>query len=256
MVQEDGSAAICARISEGGKVVGDQGAGWLHKLTADTTRKKLPPKPFVPEKIPNWHLMVQQCQNNLSDLTPLSRELGLTVESLGRLNVGFFRNCYTFPMRNGQNKFVGIRMRAKTSKFAIPGSKNALFWPLGVMPESREILFICEGPTDTAALLDLGFDAIGRASCNTGMLYIKQMIENFDRQVVIMSDKDEAKFKPDGTKYYPGQEGAVKLANDLKEFARHARVIKPPNAKDIRAWLHAGATKEKVMCLVDNARFI
>jgi hypothetical protein len=258
LVQEDGTAAICSRISQGGKVVGDQGAGWLHKLTADPNWKKpkLPPKKFKPERIPNWFAMVSQCQQNLPDLSELSQELGLSMESLARLNVGFFRKCFTFPMRDGNNSFVGIRMRAKSGKFAIPGSKNALFWPLGVFAESDNILFICEGPTDTAALLDLGFDAIGRASCNTGLSYIKQMIEPYDRQVVIMGDKDEAKYKPDGTAYYPGQEGAVKLAEDLKEFVQHVRVIKPPYWKDCRAWLHAGATAAMVMTLVNNARFI
>jgi hypothetical protein len=159
-------------------------------------------------------------------------------------------------MKNGQNKFVGIRMRAKNKKFAIKGGKNGIFWPLGVLPESREILFICEGPTDTAALLDLGFEAIGRASCNTGKNYIIEMIENMDRIVVIMGDKDEAKTRPDGTEYYPGQEGAIQLAADLKKHVKHIRIIKPPRQKDMRSWLHAGATKAMVMMLVDNARFI
>ena len=258
LLQEDGTAAICTRISQGGTKVGTQDAGWLHKLTADPNWKRpnLPPKKFEPEKIPNWFLLVQQCQNNLPDLSGLSKELGVSALSLSRLNVGWFRKCYTFPMRNGQNKFVGIRMRAKKGKFAIEGGKNGIFWPLGVFAESREPLFICEGPTDTAALLDLGFEAIGRASCNTGKNYIIEMIESKDRIVIIMGDKDEAKFKPDGEAYYPGQEGAIQLAADLKEHVRHVRIIKPPKQKDIRAWLHAGATKEKVMCLVDNARFV
>jgi hypothetical protein len=48
----------------------------------------------------------------------------------------------------------------------------------------------------------------------------------------------------------------MQLAADLKKFVRHIRIIKPPNHKDMRRWLHAGATAEKVLCLVDNARFI
>lgn len=258
MEHEDGTVAICARISDGGKIIGDKGAGWLHKLTADPNRPKYkaPPKKMKVERIPDWFQLVRQCQQNLPDLSGLSQELGLSSESLARLNVGYFRKCFTFPMRDGNNSFIGIRMRAKTGKFSIPGSKNALFWPLGVFAESDNLLFICEGPSDTAAALDLGFDAIGRASCNTGLSYIKQMIGPYDRQVVIMGDKDEAKTKPDGTVYYPGQEGAVKLANDMKEFVQHVRVIKPPNANDFRAWLQVGATDQMVMCLVNNARFI
>ena len=40
---------------------------------------------------------------------------------------------------------------------------------------------------------DLGFDAIGRASCNTGAGHIKAMVKRFNRQVVIVSDKDGPK---------------------------------------------------------------
>jgi len=255
---EDGSKAICTRISQGGKKVGTQDAGWLHKLLENPNRPKYhkPVEKFKPEKIPNWPKLVKQCQINLPDLSELSKELGLSMESLARLNVGYFRKCFTFPMRNGQNEYVGIRMRAKTKKFAIKGGKNGIFWPIGVFAESREILFICEGPTDTAALLDLGFEAIGRASCNTGKNYIIEMIENKDRAVVIMGDKDEAKYRPDGTVYYPGQEGALQLAQDLKEHVQHIRIIKPPKAKDCRAWVQSGATAKMVMTLVDNARFI
>lgn len=260
LVAEDRSACLCSRIQEGSiKLIGEPWAGgYLHRFTGETNPKKYnhPPKKFQPEKIPNWFQMVRQCQQNLPDLSALSKELGLTMESLARLNVGWFRKCHTFPMRNGQNKFVGIRMRAKTKKFAIKGGKNGLFWPIGVDAEGSGILFICEGPTDTAALLDLGFDAIGRASCNTGKQYIIDMIENKDRQVVIMGDKDEAKYKPDGTVYYPGQEGAVQLANDLKKHVRHIRIIKPPKHKDCRAWVQSGATAEMVMMLVNNARFV
>jgi hypothetical protein len=179
------------------------------------------------------------------------------MESLARLQVGFFRKCYTFPIRDGNNSFVGIRMRPKRGKkFSITGTKNALYWPLGVFAESNNILFLPEGATDTAAMLDLGFDAIGRPNNRAGSQYVKDIIKGYDRAVVIVSDKDEAKFKPDGTAYYPGQDGAVAFAQDIKEDARHVRVIKPPQAKDMRKWLQAGATAAMVMTLVDNARFI
>jgi len=145
MVAADGTAAICARISQGGTVVGEKGAGYLHMLKDDANwkRPKLPPKKFEPEKIPNWFKLVKQCQNNLADLSGLSKELGLSMESLGRLNVGWFRKCYTFPMRDAKGNFIGIRMRGKTGKWAVPGSKNAIFWPLGVCMESQNLLFIC-----------------------------------------------------------------------------------------------------------------
>lgn len=258
MVQEDMSAAICTSISEGGKKVGTQDAGWLHVLVRDANPRKYkaPPKKFKPERLPNWNMLVRNCQNNLLDLSGLSKELGVTANSLSRLEVGWFRKCYTFPMKDGNNRFIGIRMRAKKGKFAIPGSKNAIFWPLGVLADSKNTLYISEGPTDTAALLDLGFDAIGRASCNTGFAYIKQMIEHHRRAVVIVGDKDEAKKRLDGSLYWPGHEGALILAKDLKPFVRSVKVIKPAWYKDVREWVRNGATRTKIELIVKETAFI
>ena len=261
MIQEDGSASICARISEGSiKKVGTQGAGWLHKNVRDANPNKYHQKPvkkFKPEPIPNWHKLVKQCQNNLPDLTPLAKELGVSVQSVARSQIGYFRKCHTFPIRDGFGRFIGMRMRAKNgSKFSIPGSKNALYWPLGVMAKSKNILFLPEGGTDPMAMLDLGFDAIGRPNNRAGFTYLRDMLEGNDRKVVLVADKDEAKFRPDGTKYFPGIEGALELAKEIKKFTKHIRVIKPPHHKDMRKWYQDGATKEMVMLLVENARFL
>jgi len=197
-------------------------------------------------------------QAALPGLSWLSDNLGVSVFSLQQLEVGYDGRCYTFPMRDGYNKMVGIRLRVRqgNGKFAVKGSKNALFRPLGVKAESDNILFICEGPTDTAALLDLGFDVIGRASCNTGVGYIKTMIGKFNRTVVIMADKDLPKKRPDGSVSYPGIEGALRLAKELKGCTQSIRVVKPPNYKDIREWYRNGATKAVVNGLVDNTRFV
>lgn len=257
LVAEDGTAAICARV-ESPKPVGNKGAGWLHRLSDTPIEPRFRPKRRKVDQTPppDFSKLVPQCEARLKDMSKLCNRLGVSEESLRRLNVGWNGKCYTFPMRDGWHRFVGIRLRSRTGKFAVRGSKNALFWPIGVGANSKNILFICEGPTDTAAMLDLGFDAIGRASCNTGKDYIIQAISDYDRQVVIMADKDEPKKRPDGSINYPGIEGAMKLAEEIKPVVRSVRVIKPPKHKDMRAWLQAGATKAKVMLLVDNARFI
>ena len=259
LVEEDGSAAICARISEGGKKVGTKDAGWLHKLVPDQkpvkrhrakSKKRGPP--------PDFYRLTQQYLAKVSGYTVLSNTLGVSPKSLARLQMGWCATskAYAFPMRDGANRIVGIRLRSSTGKYAVRGSRNALFWPVGVAADSKNLLFICEGPTDTAALLDLGFDAIGRASCNTGANYIKTMIARFNRQVVIVSDKDSPKDKPGGGVFYPGIEGARKLAKDIKSVVRSVRTIKPPHNKDMREWYRAGATAAKVMILVNNARFL
>lgn len=257
LIAEDGSACICARISEGSaKKCGE--AGWLHKLSDSPVpvRHRPKPKAVKNEPAPDFFGLVEKHQQSETGLSSLAKQLGVSIVSLIRLQVGFDGKGWLFPMRDGFNKLVGIRVRTSTGKFAVKGSKNALFWPVGVKADADGLLFICEGPTDTAALLDLGFDAIGRASCNTGLEYIKTMIGRFDRQVVIMADKDEPKKKPGGGVFYPGIEGALRLASELKSIVRSVRVVKPAHYKDIREWYRNGATKEAVMCLVGNARFV
>jgi inorganic pyrophosphatase len=103
-------------------------------------------------------------------------------------------------------------------------------------------------------MLDLGFDAVGRPNNRAGSHYINAMIDGHDRAVVIVADKDEAKFKPDGTKYWPGIEGARDFAKEIKPFCKHLRIIKPPNSNDIRSWKNC--TADKVMLLVENAKFV
>jgi DNA primase len=167
------------------------------------------------------------------------------------------KKAHTFPMKDGYANIIGIRLRTLTGKkFSVPGSKNGIFFPVNVRGDGKEKLFICEGPTDCAALLDMGLPAIGRASCGTGYKYIKEVIEHFNRQVVIFADKDPAKYAPDGRKFFPGYDGALKLARSIKPFVRSVCMIKPPKVKDVRKWYQAGATREAVMHLVKNARFL
>ena len=222
LLAEDASAAICLRISAGSKKkVGTSGAGWLHILSDKplTDRKFRVNKPVeVPPKIGFMTKYAMIYHRNFADLKNSSREpvpevvkiskLGVSLEALDLLLMGYDNTNYTFPMKNGKERIIGIRLRSDRGKFSVRGSQNGLFWPVGIKADSKELLFICEGPTDCAALLDLGFSVIGRASCNTGLKYIKEAFEHFDRQVIIMADKDEPKFRPGSTEpFYPGFEG-------------------------------------------------
>ena len=78
-------------------------------------------------------------------------------------------------MRNGAGEVVGVRLRKSDGKkLSIKGSKEGLFIPTGLKPCDR--LLIGEGPTDTAALLDLGFEAVGRPSCTGGGRLLPELV--------------------------------------------------------------------------------
>jgi len=258
LIAEDGSAAICSRISEGSvKKSGD--AGFLHILKdrpPQQRRKYVKPQP--PRPVINWEKLNADYRNGF-DMIKAVALFGVSAMALDEVLIGWDpkKKAHTFPMKDGKGNIIGIRLRTLDGhRFSVPDSKNGIFWPLSVKADADELLFIGEGPTDCAALLDLRFSPIGRASCGTGYQYIKEMIEHYERQVVIVADKDEAKFTPDGRKFFPGYDGGLKLARSIKPFVRSVRLIKPPEKKDIRAWYQAGCTRAAVLALVKNAKFI
>jgi hypothetical protein len=82
---------------------------------------------------------------------------------------------FTFPMKDSNGRIVGIRLRLPSGrKLAIKDGKEGLFYPGDLQPGGR--LLAAEGPTDTAALLDLGFSAVGRPSCNGGIRHVLQLV--------------------------------------------------------------------------------
>jgi phage/plasmid primase-like uncharacterized protein len=141
-------------------------------------------------------------------------------------------------MRDAAGEVRGIRLRGPDGrKWAVRGGREGLFLPAGLDVAQR--LLICEGPTDTAAALDLGFAAVGRPSCTGGAgLLLRLVRERHPAEVVVVADGDP-----------PGQRGARDLAAELRGYVRVVRVITPP-AKDLREWLRAGATADNLAALI------
>jgi len=105
-------------------------------------------------------------------------------------------------------------------------------------------LLIAEGATDTAALLDLGFNAVGRPSCTGGVKLLVELVKRLVAlEVVIVADAD-----------VPGQRGANNLAAVLVAYSPAVRIITPPaGVKDARSWKQAGATSADVQAAIDAA---
>jgi hypothetical protein len=164
-------------------------------------------------------------------LNSLATVLGVSAASLNRLNVGWDGSSYTFPMSNDFGKTIGIQRRFPNGrKVSVRGSKTGLFIPSDLPAECT--LLICEGPTDTAAALDLGFSTVGRPSCNSRIRMIARFVKG--RKMVIICDNDDA-----------GRTGAEKLAAKLALCCPDVRIVCPPvPTKDLRAWLRAGLTAE------------
>ena len=176
-------------------------------------------------------------------LLKFAEGLGLTVDSLQRLSVGWDGEAWTFPMRDSGGEVVGIRRRLPNRrKLSVKGGHGGLFIPID-LPDSRGLL-ICEGETDTAALLGLEFAAIGRPSCRGGVRHVTQLARG--RAVTIVADRD-----------LPGTQGAARLGGVLRLHCPSVRIITPPEPlKDARAWVQAGLTRKDVLEAIRAASVI
>lgn len=261
LAAEDESACLCQRVQEGSrKRVGD--AGWLHILRDDekpVTRPRRRVAVIRPgEPAVDLGPLAASCGAavNPEELQDLAESLGLTVEGLTRLRVGWAADhrAWAFPMHGPDGRIRGIRLRTWAGrKFSVTGGREGLFLPVGLT--WRVGLLVPEGPTDTAALLDLGFEAVGRPSCNGGVRLLCDLVKRTrPPEVIVFADNDEPKGRPDGSTWQPGQAGAEALASALRVYAPRVRVIAPPTGiKDARAWLQAGATREDVQGVIDAA---
>ena len=239
------------RVPEGAKKRSSNG-GFVHVLRDDRAWRSRPPARVIraaahkPRRLDLDHL-AQQYREAVhgTALQALAESLGLTRESLVRLRIGWDarRSAWTFPMVDRAGQVLGIRLRFPDGrKLAVTGGREGLFIPDGL--DYSGPLILAEGPTDCAALLDLGLTAIGRPSCSGAVRHCIELVRaHWPVDVVVMADGDE-----------PGQRGAESLASTLLIVARSVCVIQPPaGTKDMRIWKQAGATRADVERAIEAA---
>ncbi len=106
-------------------------------------------------------------------------------------------------------------------------------------------VFFAEGESDTAALLTMGVEAIGRPGATLCIEHAVRLVRlRSVSSVVVVADRGPA-----------GEEGARRLAQQLALAGHSVRVITPP-AKDAREWLRNGATGADLAALVAEAQFV
>ena len=246
--------------------------GWFHFLVDRPMRPAMPrrmPKPPVRPKIFNAEMAMASFRAEFvspggemdifDSLLEIGRDLSLIPAHIDRLEVGrsAFHGAWCFPMLDGAGKCVGIRLRryGASDKWSVGGSRDGLFYDPDLEPREavyngvrgRELVVV-EGATDCVAGYALGLPCVGRSSCSTGGDLLMDLCARLKVQrVTIVSDNDAYKFRPDGTPWRPGQEGAQTLAQKL---GRTYRIMTPPK-KDLREWLAAGLTAETFWTVAD-----
>lgn len=258
LVAKDGSAAICPR-SPSEKQIGE--AGFLHRLKESFTSFQIVHSPRQVVIDADQICTMYRDEMKEFDYIKVSLSLGISIDSLMGIGVGkavqYCDGTYSFPMRDDADRIVGVRLRnAEGHKWAVYGSKSGLFY--GSIEPNQDI-YVCEGPTDTAALMDWGFCAVGKPSCNAGNEYLVSMMKKLrPGLVVIVSDVDggsePCRFCADQHCPHckPGQMGAEKTAKAISALGIQVKIIEPIGAKDARQWKQLGATKKTVLAVVAN----
>jgi len=256
-VSADGEVAHCMRVESSRQT---SAGGWIHRIAdgKPRTHTNAREQARAPNQTADFQELMTRYQMYTApgDVRRLAAGLGVTADSLRRLDVAWAgpRRAWAFPMRDTEGQVIGIRLRNEDgAKWAVPGSRQGLFMPDGAIGDQCDCVMVCEGPTDTAAMLDLDYYAIGRPSCRGNEDELVELL--FRRDVVILADRDQPKQRPDGSTWRPGQEGAEHLARRLHNKARSVKVVKPLTGKDARAWKQAGATRQIVDAVINNACF-
>lgn len=189
-------------------------------------------------------------------LKEVADSLGVSQLALDMLGIGWHEGlrAFSFPMHDERARIIGIRLRRPEFKFSVEGSHNGMFLPSGAIPKGGPVLVV-EGPTDAAAAIDWGFyEVIGRPNASACVEMLVAALRG--RNVVILANFDQPKRRIDKSVFYPGQEGAAKLADALVAGGTAVKVIYPTDdIKDARAWKQAGATRARVDAVIRNAKF-
>ena len=242
-VSPDGGAVCCMRI-ESDKPL--HNGGFLHRLTEPLPRREAPAA-VVERKREDLDalLTLWRARTLPGVLDAYAAALGVAPAALRALGAVWSASygAWAFPMHDSDYRVIGIRLRANDGKkWAVTGSRNGLFSD-GCPREIADTMLLCEGPTDTAALLTLGYDVIGRPSCSAGNDLVAAILERDRKHVVIMADADT-----------PGVQGARKLSQDVMRHALSVKIVLPLRYKDAREWLRAGATRAVVDAVIRHAR--
>ncbi len=193
----------------------------------------------------SFHRDLRSGRLGVPSLEAFAQSLGVSSDSLDRLGVGWCVECqaYSFPMTNADGSVLGIRLRTLSGrKFCIPGSTIGLFIPRNLQPTDDPL--ICEGESDTAAMLDLGFSVVGRPGCSHGTALLVELVKlNKPSSVTIVADAGEH-----------GQHGAAALASTLAAQVSTVKVISPPpGIGDAREWKMRGATRHDILTAIKAA---
>lgn len=242
---DDRSPSLSIKITADGRLLAYCHAGCTFKAIIDAMGCKAACVMPVghrpePQAFSRWQWETLRTHADPESVVQAERRLGIPVGGLVKVGAvwSLALGALAAPMfEKPAGPVVGVRLRADDGrKWAVPGSKNAMFMPTnfsGVGP-----LFIPEGFTDTAALVGLGFDAIGRPSATAGDSLVRLIVAgpSLNRPIIVVADADAT-----------GRESAIRLTDLLRKDGAPAKMLcPPPRVKDVREWIAKGADAKTI----------
>lgn len=240
----DNGAACCMRVQS---EVPMRNGGWLHNATqpapaAPSRHERAAPHHYdTPDFDAALWWQAARRVANVDKFEAWGAKLGLPIGSLDIMGACHVGEMLAFPMHDGDGHVCGIRTRHQDgSKKAITGSRAGVFMPT-IQPDAEVV--VCEGPTDAAAAMELGFWPIGRPSCQGQERHVVDTCKRLgiDR-VTICADADG-----------PGIAGAHKLADVMVASRITVRMVTAGGRKDLREWFKAGVSPETVKAVWSQA---
>lgn len=234
---QDG-VACCMRVESEKQM---RNGGWLHRtsepvLRVAPIRRAVEAQPLDAE--PMWRRWFERTDYQMLD--GLGMDLGVDTDCLKAIGCAWSTfNAWAFPMKDSSGKIIGIRLRNNEGhKWAVKGSKSGLFIPGEYSHLPERVCYLVEGPTDLAAAMTIGLQAIGRAAClGQERLIVDYVRSNRIERLVIVTDNDE-----------PGLRGAEKLQAMLPLLS----CIWVPPTKDIREFVNLGGDHRTIQTCVKD----
>jgi len=154
--------------------------------------------------------------------------------------IGSDSEAATIPMWNEAGQIIGIQRQFPDGfKCAVDGSSNGLFRSWYILDGGT--LHVCEGASDTAVMLDMGFNTIGRANNNSCNELVCAFVKaHMIRRVTVIADNDK-----------PGIMGAKRLRGMLSEEDIPSNMLIPP-FKDVREAVKERGKEEMVQWLKEG----
>lgn len=239
LVEENGEYAICCRI-EGGMYPMVSWNGWKYRLNGNYIKPKKIVKTTV--EPPNVEY-IRKVYNNLFPkddyicsmyLLDLMRQLKIKMIGLYLLRVKSDRFVYYFPMYDSLGNMVGLKKRnLEGKKWCQSKSRLGIYWPKGFNRTKPTI--ICEGESDTAAMLGYYSNVLGRPSAYSGGQYLKELLVKCPK-VCIIADNELI---------------GLREANRLQGvLGPKSYVVTPGGYKDAREWINSGTFELSVLDLL------